>query len=122
MAIKPPNYQKDAIPTVKGWKHPKTGELLVSTKLNQGQINEYLGVTPAEPEAVVVDMHTENVIVIDEMIHDMTIEGKLLAAQAADLRSLTKLELEELGREHGIELDRRKKKEDLIEQLLPYVS
>ena len=122
MAIKPPNYQKDAIPTVKGWKHPKTGELLVSTKLNQGQINEYLGVTPAEPEAVVVDMHTETVIVIDEMIHDMTIEGKLLAAQAADLRSLTKLELEELGREHGIELDRRKKKEDLIEQLLPYVS
>lgn len=122
MAIKPPNYQKDAIPTVKGWKHPKTGELLVSTKLNQGQINEYLGVTPAEPEAVVVDMHTETVIDIDEMIHDMTIEGKLLAAQAADLRSLTKLELEELGREHGIELDRRKKKEDLIEQLLPYVS
>jgi len=56
------------------------------------------------------------------MIHDMTIEGKLLAAQAADLRSLTKLELEELGREHGIELDRRKKKEELIEQLLPYVS
>jgi len=122
MAIKPPNYQKDAIPTVKGWKHPKTGELLVSTKLNQGQIDEYLGVTPPEPEAVVVDMHTETVIDIDEMIHDMTIEGKLLAAQAADLRSLTKLELEELGREHGIELDRRKKKEDLIEQLLPYVS
>ena len=122
MAIKPPNYQKDAVPTTKGWKHPKTGELLVSTKLNQGQINEYLGVTPAEPEAVVVDMHTETVIDIDEMIHDMTIEGKLLAAQAADLRSLTKLELEELGREHGIELDRRKKKEDLIEQLLPYVS
>lgn len=122
MAIKPPNYQKDAIPTVKGWKHPKTGELLVSTKLNQGQIDEYLGVTPAEPEAVVVDMHTENVVVVDEMIHDMTIEGKLLAAQAADLRSLTKVQLEELGREHGVELDRRLKKEDLIDQLLPYVS
>ena len=122
MAIKPPNYQKDAIPTVKGWKHPKTGELLVSTKLNQGQIDEYLGVTPPEPEAVVVDMHTETVIDIDEMIHDMTIEGKLLAAQAADLRLLTKLELEELGRQYDIELDRRKKKEDLIEQLLPYVS
>jgi hypothetical protein len=122
MAIKPPNYQKDAIPTVKGWKHPKTGELLVSTKLNQGQIDEYLGVTPAEPEAVVVDMHTETVIDMDEMIQDMTIEGKLLAAQAADLRSLTKAQLEELGREHGVELDRRLKKEDLIDQLLPYVS
>jgi len=122
MAIKPPNYQKDAIPTVKGWKHPKTGELLVSGKFTQAQVNEYLGVTPAEPEAVVVDMHTETVIDIDEMIHDMTIEGKILAAQAADLRLLTKLELEELGRQYDIELDRRKKKEDLIEQLLPYVS
>lgn len=122
MAIKPPNYQKDAVPTTKGWKHPKTGELLVSTKLKQGQIDEYLGVTPAEPEAVVVDMHTETVIDVNEMIHDMTIEGKLLAAQAADLRSLTKVQLEELGREHGVELDRRLKKEDLIDQLLPYVS
>ena len=122
MAIKPPNYQKDAIPTVKGWKHPKTGELLVSGKFTQGQVDEYLGVTTAEPEAVVVDMHTETVIDMDEMIHDMTIEGKLLAAQAADLRSLTKVQLEELGREHGVELDRRLKKEDLIDQLLPYVS
>lgn len=122
MAIKPPNYQKDAIPTTKGWKHPKTGELLVSTKLKQGQIDEYLGVTPAEPEAVVVDMHTENVVVVDEMIHDMATEGKLLAAQVKDLESLTKVELEELGREHGIELDRRKRKDDLIEELLPYVS
>ena len=122
MAIKPPNYQKDAVPTIKGWKHPKTGELLVSTKISQKQIDEYLGVTPAEPEAVVVDMHTETVIDMDEMIQDMTIEGKLLAAQAADLRSLTKAQLEELGREHGVELDRRLKKEDLIDQLLPYVS
>ena len=30
---------------------------------------------------------------------------------------MTKVELEALGREHGIELDRRKNKSDLIEEL-----
>ena len=34
-----------------------------------------------------------------------------------DLESKTKLELEAIGREHGIELDRRKNKSDLIEEL-----
>ena len=34
-----------------------------------------------------------------------------------DLESKTKLELEAIGREHGIELDRRKNKADLIEEL-----
>ena len=30
---------------------------------------------------------------------------------------MTKVELEELGRQHGIELDRRLKKDTLVEQL-----
>ena len=34
-----------------------------------------------------------------------------------DYESMTKLELEELGRLHGIELDRRKKKSTLIEEV-----
>ena len=34
-----------------------------------------------------------------------------------DLDSMSKIELEALGREHGIELDRRKNKADLIEEL-----
>ena len=119
MAIKPPNYQKDAVPTNKGWQHPKTGELLVSTKLSNAQINDYLGVTPVEPEAVVIDM-TDDVQTMSIM--DMNAEGKLLAAQVEDLNSLTKAELEELGCEYGIELDRRLKKETMIEHLLPYVS
>ena len=119
MAIKPPNYQKDAVPTNKGWEHPKTGELLVSTKLSNAQINDYLGVTPVEPEAVVIDM-TADVQTMSVM--DMNAEGKLLAAHVENLNSLTKAELEEVGREQGIELDRRLKKETMIEHLLPYVS
>ena len=34
------------------------------------------------------------------------------------LSKLTKIELEELGREHGIELDRRKRKDTLVKELL----
>ena len=34
-----------------------------------------------------------------------------------ELEQMTKSELEALGREHGIELDRRKNKADLIEEL-----
>jgi len=36
---------------------------------------------------------------------------------ADDLNEMTKVELEELGREHGIELDRREKKSSLVGQL-----
>ena len=37
---------------------------------------------------------------------------------ADDLNRLTKLELEALGREHGVELDRRRKKATLVAELL----
>ena len=49
MAISPPNYQRNAIPTPRGWVHPRTGELLVSRKISEGAINEYLGIAP-EPQ------------------------------------------------------------------------
>lgn len=39
-----------------------------------------------------------------------------------DLQKLTKKELEEIGREHGVELDRRKKKDDLVEELREVVG
>jgi len=40
----------------------------------------------------------------------------------ADLNSLTKVQLEELGREHGIELDRRKTKAKLVSELREVVG
>lgn len=39
-----------------------------------------------------------------------------------DLNTLTKVELEELGREHGVELDRRLSKKKLVEQLTDVLS
>lgn len=108
MAINPPNHQKDAIPTVRGWEHPRTGELLVARRHTQSQIDEYLGVAiappPPPPPPAPEPMEP---IEVDEDV---------------DLFDMTKLELEEVGREHGIELDRREKKATLIERLKSVIN
>ena len=105
--MQPPNYQKDAIPTTRGWTHPRTGELLVSIKLTEEAINEYLGIKP-EPM-----MLKESPTNFEEAKVELMTEDNL----PSELEDMTKLELEAIGREHGIELDRRKNKADLIEEL-----
>lgn len=46
---------KGAIPTAKGWVHPKTGELLKSQRITQEQLDAYNGVQVlAEPTIVEV--------------------------------------------------------------------
>jgi len=96
----PINGPRGAVPTSRGWENPRTGELLKSQKISQVQIDEWHGVTappPApEPEPAVL---TES------------------PTSAQDYNDMTKLELEAVGRQHGIELDRRKKKDDLIDEL-----
>ena len=105
MAISPPNFKKDAIPTPQGWRDPRTNELLVSRPISQTQINEYLNVeTKAE-----VKVLKESPTTAEEA------EAELMGED--ELEGMTKIELEALGREHGIELDRRKNKADLIEEL-----
>lgn len=102
--IKAPGWASHAIPTVRGWEDPNTGELLKSGRHTEAQISEWFGhptvvgewVAPVEEE------------VVEEVETDEPMD---------DLESMTKLELETLGREHGIELDRREKKESLVSQL-----
>ena len=103
MALSPPNFQKDAIPTPQGWRHPRTNELLVSRKISSEDINQYYGIKPE------VTMLKESPTTFEEAKDELITED--------DLKSKTKLELEAIGREHGIELDRRKNKADLIEEL-----
>lgn len=115
MAISPPNYQKDAIPTTRGWTHPRTGELLKAQKLSQAQIDEYNGVSHAETltesPTTAEEFKSEHIDVIESEYDDEEYW------EYDDLESMTKAELEELGREYGIELDRRHNKDVLIEQL-----
>tara|TARA_Y100000015_G_scaffold34169_1_gene34423 strand:- start:86 stop:415 length:330 start_codon:yes stop_codon:yes gene_type:complete len=100
--IKPPSWKKDAVPTAKGWRHPKTGELLLPKKLSEADIAEYMGTAVTLTEAPTnAQEHAQEHVEPIEVDED-------------DLEDMTKVELEELGREHGVELDRRQKKSTLV--------
>ena len=106
--IKAPGWCPNAIPTLKGWKHHIRPEILKPAKLTQEQIDEYNGVqvlveaepAPIAPTATMLTSNDNIYVDVDD-----------------DLISMTKTELEEVGREHGIELDRRKSKKTLIDTL-----
>ena len=106
--IQPPNFQKDAIPTPQGWRHPRTGELLVSRKISEEAIAEYFGGGTPEPE-----MLTESPTNFQEAKAELMTDDTL----PSEYESMTKKELEAFGKEHGVELDRRKNKAALIEEL-----
>jgi hypothetical protein len=91
MAIKPPAFQKDATPSLKGWHHPRTNELLKCARHTQDQVDAYM--KPAKP------------VEVEEV--------------SVDIEDMSKKELELFAREHlDVELDRRKSKETLLNQLV----
>ena len=108
MAIKAPGWCAHAVPTNKGWEDPDSGELFVSRKFAQADIDAFHGKVakpkPAPKPAPVVE---ETIVVEDAPV---------------DLESLTKLELEAVGREHGVELDRREKKSSLLDKVRALVE
>ena len=101
--LKPPSWKKDAVPTPKGWKHPKTSELLLPKKISEAEIAEFMGtaVTLTESPTSAQEHAQEHVEPIEVVEDDV-------------LEDMSKVELEELGREHGVELDRRQKKSTLV--------
>ena len=98
MAIKPPSWARGAVPTQRGWMNPRTKEILKVQKISQGQIDEFYGVTE--------DVATEAPVQLTEA-----------PPTTKSLDEMTKIELEALGRQHDIELDRRKRHDDLVEEL-----
>jgi len=106
MAIKPPSWAKGAVPTTRGWMDPRTKEILKVQKISQGQIDEFFGKTEPVVEEVVDGPVTEWAEQLNEA-----------PPTTKSLDEMTKLELEALGRQHDIELDRRKKQDDLVEEL-----
>ena len=99
MPITPPAFQKDAVPSMKGWHHPKTNELLKSQRISQLEIDEFNGVA-VEPEV-------EEEIIIDTT-NDIPDE----------LEAMTKRELEAYARENlDVELDRRSSRKKLLDQV-----
>ena len=131
MAIKPPAWCAGAIPEMnKGWVDPNTNELLVSSRFTQAQVDEFYGVPSFED---IQDMNQEGKIeagmafadkvepiVVDEdewQAEDLNQDGVV-----DELESMTKKELELLGREHGVELDRRKNRKSLVSQMRNLLS
>lgn len=128
--IKPPNWCSDATPVKdKGWVSP-SGEVMVSSRFTDAQIEEWNNANNVE--IIIEDT-------IQEAILDINSEGKIEATMASyaavakdamsydhtdeeDLEAMTKLELELLGREHGVELDRRKTKATLVEEMREVLS
>ena len=57
--IKAPSWCKDAVPSTKGWHHPRTCELLKSQSFTQEQVEVWHGPkakpAKAKPEPVVVE-------------------------------------------------------------------
>ena len=51
------------------------------------------------------------------IVEEVTVEEVTVEETPLDLEAMTKVQLEEHGRTIGIELDRRKKKADLIEEI-----
>ena len=103
MTIKPPSWCSKAVPTTRGWKHWATSEILLNKQFTQEQIDGFYAaqtgvVTPPTPAAL-VEAAQPDLIEIDY------------------LEDLSKRQLEALGREHGVELDRRASKKTLISQM-----
>ena len=116
MAIKAPAWVKNGVPTTRGWTDGRTGELLKAMKISQGDIDEFYGKVAITEEPVEIQYSPSPVV--DEEEDEVQME-QLNEAPSNDksIYEMTKLELESLGRQYGVELDRRKNKDDLIEEL-----
>lgn len=117
--IQAPAWCENAIPTLNGWEDPDSGELYVSGGFTQAQIAEWHGDLPepdSPPPSLVrrwrpppsLEARLEQAGL--EMLTEAPVGNK-------SLEEMTKVELEALGRQHGIELDRRKRKNVLVETM-----
>jgi len=56
---------KGAIPTLRGWINPQTGELLKSQRITQEQLDEYNGVQMIVEPAPVIEPEPETELIVD---------------------------------------------------------
>ena len=129
MAIKPPGWCSNAVPGKNGWTDPVSGEVYVSARFTQEEIDQYNGVQTDQAihddiqngkiEAAMANSDYAEPVVVDEddVVRDLNDDGVI-----DELESMTKKELEDLGREHGVELDRRKNKKSLVSTMRNLLS
>ena len=108
--IKPPNHQKDALPSRQGWRHPRTGELLVSRPMSEEQIDEYLHATAQETSPPDVEF----VIDVSEDAVDWDVDYDEIEL---DLDFMTKRELIETAEDWEVDIDTKGTKAEIKAQL-----
>lgn len=108
--MKCPKWCKNAVPTLRGWADPKTGELFVSKRFTQEQIDDYNGFE-------VVEFKTSEVVEVVEVVEP---EVELLIEAPANnktLEDMTKAELKALAEQLGVKVSKSASKKILIEKL-----
>lgn len=125
--IKPPNYKKDAIPTPRGWRHPRTKEMLQPRRILQVEINEYLEAITPKPVEVKADKIPAEKVSKDlfgnffNKVNEQT-EAKENMQQLNEapptkaLTAMNKTELQELAQHQGVSTSGKTKKA-LLEDL-----
>jgi len=134
-----PGWLKDAIATPRGFISKK-GELLKAQRMTAQQCDEFNNRKKEEPKTIKLDLSTviptvvsepEIEVVEDEMTDthsniEITVTGADEDGDGVisedELKKLTKAKLENIARDYGIELDRRKTKKALLEELLEKIA
>lgn len=104
--IQPPKWCAGAVPTARGWTNPTTGELYVARRFSESEISDFFG----EVEEV-VEVVTEQVVhEAPQMLHEAPVSN-------VSLDGMTKVQLQALCEERGIEYTPRETKAVLVEKL-----
>lgn len=113
--LKPPAYAPNAKPTTRGWVDHKTGELLVSRKHSERDVEEFYiakadAPAPAPAPQPIIEADPEPVV---EETAEMLTE-----ADPVDYSAMTKAQLAEHAyEEYGIDLDTTMTKSEMIQEL-----
>lgn len=115
MAIRPPAWCANAVPTASGWEDPDTGELYVSARFTGKEISEYWN--PSAEVLTEVPKPKNDFVKTPQVLTEAPIGNKAL-------EDMNKLELEAVCRQYGVELDRRsaKSKKTLLEKTRDILS
>lgn len=100
--MKCPKWCSQAVPTLRGWADPKTGELFVSKRFTQEQIDEYNGVSLVTEEVVVEE---------PQLLQEAPVNKK-------SLEDMTKVELQAIAEQSGVQVSKRATKKTLLERLM----
>jgi len=121
--LKPPSWAKNARPTTRGWVDSKTGELLISRRHSDREVEEYYIAKADTPVSTPAPAPApapapEPIIEADpEPVVEETAEV-LTEADPVDYSAMTKSQLAEHAYEtYGVDLDTSMTKSQMIEEL-----